>query len=175
MSNLVIIDSHIFIWGIKREDNSNQSLDVQRARTLIEILTQKKLKIVIPAPQLAELLSGCTQDKRQGLLDYVRSRYQILPFDALAAMKFGELLHSTLKDNEVREYFKQAGVVKARMKFDCMIIASAITRGIRCIYTQDMNDFNRYSKGQIAIKSLQDIPAQVPFEFPEEGDSNDDD
>jgi predicted nucleic acid-binding protein len=162
MNELVIVDSQIFIWGIKREDNNLQREDVQRSRTLIQILERERKKIVVPAPQLAELLSGCTPDKRQDLLSFVSRRYQVLPFDSLSALKFGELLHKTLKDEELKAYFKEKNIYKARMKFDCMIVATGITRGISTIYSHD-KDLKKYADGQISIKDLTNIPVQIPM------------
>lgn len=171
---LVILDSQIFIWGIKLEDNHNQRLDVQRARTLIRSLEDHRRKIVVPTPQLAELLSGCNPEKRQELLALITKRYQVIPFDILAATKFGELLHATLKDTEIRDYFRNKDIYKARMKFDCMIVSSAITRGVRCIYTHDA-DLARYAMGQIPIKLLSEIPAQLSVDFPEANNITDSD
>lgn len=171
MSKLVIVDSQIFIWGIKLDDNEKQALDVQRSRTLIAMIEQKKEKIVIPTPQLAELLSGCNPEKRQDLLGLIARRYQVVPFDNMTAVKFGELMHATLKDTELRQYFKEKNTFKARMKFDCMIVATGITRGVKCIYSHD-SDLSRYSLGQIPIRHLSSIPAQLEV-FPQIEDLED--
>jgi hypothetical protein len=159
MSKLVMIDSQVFIWGINGDANDSQTHEVVRAKTLLRHIEQQKLKLIIPTPQLAELLSGCTPEKKEILLSKI-SRFPIVPFDNIAALKFGELLHLTLKDTEIRDYFRNKNIYKARMKFDCMIVSIGIVLGVKCIYTHDL-DLKMYAKGQVKIVDFSKLAVQL--------------
>jgi|SRR3569833_2408103 len=169
MSKFVMIDSQIFIWGINGDANDSQKHEIIRAKTLFKHIEQQKLKLIVPTPQLAELLSGCTGEKKEILLNKL-NKYPVVPFDNIAALKFGELMHLTLKDADLREYFKSKDIFKARMKFDCMIVSIGITRGVKCIYTHDP-DLRKYAKGQVKIVDYAKLAVQLDTDI--QVDAND--
>ena len=128
MSNLVCIDSQIFIWGIKSQSIPSQAEKIPIARNFINFLREHDYRILMPAPMLAELLSPVPSADQPKIMALIDKRFQIAPFDNIAAYKCAELINLTLTLPELKEYRDAHAVPKNKIKFDCMIAAIAITR-----------------------------------------------
>jgi hypothetical protein len=57
MGKLVLIDSQIFIWGIKGYATEGQEANIENAKMFISWLSDNGYKLLLPVPQMAELLS----------------------------------------------------------------------------------------------------------------------
>jgi predicted nucleic acid-binding protein len=78
------------------------------------------------------------------------SKFIIVPFDEMAAIKCGELIYLSLNDEELIKYRTEQRVYKNKIKFDCMLAAIAITRGVAKIYSND-TDMKKFAHGQIDV------------------------
>jgi len=150
MNKTVIIDSHIFIWGIKGQATEGQEANINRAKDLIEYLASNKYQILIPVPQLVELISILPVSEQDKTRQFFDDNFMVCPFDELAGIKCAELLHLSLTDPEIKQLQKEGEIPKNRIKYDCMIVATGIVRGVSKIYSEDA-DFKRFAHGQIDV------------------------
>ena len=56
MMGIVCIDTHIVIWGIKKQATKGQENMISRAESFLNWLDENKKKIIIPVPVISELL-----------------------------------------------------------------------------------------------------------------------
>lgn len=157
MSKLAVIDSNIFIWGIKGYATEGQEGLKAKSAGLIRWLSDNDYKLLLPIPQLVELMSYVPVDEQSNILDFIDKRFILAPFDNLAASKCSELIHSILTIEELIEYRKAQKITKAKLKYDSMIVSTAIVRNVERIYTDD-KDLVKFAGGQIDVKLLNDVP-----------------
>src|SRR5437588_8344027 len=99
MSNLVMIDSQIFIWGIKGFATPGQEDKIEKAKSFIEWLSESDYKILLPTPLLAELLSAVPKEEQPKIKQLYEKNFVVAPFDSLAAEKCGELINICLAED----------------------------------------------------------------------------
>jgi hypothetical protein len=101
---------------------------------LIDRLSERKTKLVIPTPSLAEALSST--DARQEYMDMLKefSCIEIVDFDARAAMELAIITKSAIASGD-----KKAGVEAdwQQVKFDRQIVAIAKVSGASVLYSDD--------------------------------------
>jgi len=153
MDKLVVIDSNIFIWGIKGQATEGQEDMIGRAKDLIEFLSNSNYRILLPVPQMVELMSILPISDQPTLRKFIDKTFMVAPFDELAAIKCAELLHLSLNDTEISELRKEGKIQKNRIKYDCMIVAISIVRGVSKIYSED-SDLRRFAHGQIEVYKM---------------------
>ena len=159
MGKLVMIDSHIFIWGIKGYASIGQEHEIEKAKNFIKWLSDNGYKILIPVPQMVELMSFAPPTEQWEIRKLFDKRFFIVPFDELAANKCAELIYISLHDSDLIRYRNEQIVSKNKIKYDCMLIAIAIVRGVTKIYSVDP-DMTKFSNGQIEICPLPIITMQ---------------
>jgi predicted nucleic acid-binding protein len=164
MSNLVCIDSHIFIWGVKSQSHPSQINKIPLAQNLIKFLTENNYKILLPVPIIAEILSPVPPNEHPNILRLIDKNYQVAPFDILAAYKCAELINISLTAQELKDYKEAHSVPRSKIKFDCMIAAIAITRKAHCIYSED-NGLKNFASGQISVVPLPNLGSQTKITF----------
>lgn len=160
MSKLVLIDSQIFIWGIKEKSSPCQDHMIPPAKIFVKHLEDSGYRILMPVPQLGELLSAVPVDEQKSIRDLIDKRFVVVPFDDLAAAKFGELVYKSLHDEDLKKYREEHKVTKNKLKFDCMLVAIAITRQASKIYSND-SDLLKYAQNQIKVEDMPIFPKQV--------------
>lgn len=157
----VCFDTSILIWGIKGESSHGQDHMVEKARALIKDLEEKKINIAIPAPVVAELTINCSKDEREKYFNDVSRKFKILPFDLKAAKicseKYNERLNERNGQNTEDDPVK---MIKAKMKYDILILSIAVSNGIKVIYSHD-NDIKKLGNGLIDVRDVPDIPIQT--------------
>lgn len=164
MSKLVMIDSQIFIWGIKGQSTQGQEAQISKARAFIHWLSENDYKILLPVPQMVELLSCVPVLEQDTIRQYFDRRFRIVPFDEIAGTKCAELIHLSLTTAEIVTYREEQKVTKNKLKFDCMLVAIAITRGVSKIYSND-GDLKRFANGQIDVIPMPNILTQTQLSF----------
>lgn len=153
MGRLVCIDSQIIIWGIKKQSHPSQSHLIPQALNFFEMLAENNDKILLPTPIISEILAPVPANEHSNILNLLDKRFQIAPFDNMAALKCAELINLALTDLEKIEYAKEHAVPKNKMKYDVMIAAIAITRRAFCIYSND-EDMKKFAAGQISVINM---------------------
>ncbi|GEO02591.1 hypothetical protein AAE02nite_02550 [Adhaeribacter aerolatus] len=177
MSNLVLIDSQLFIWGVKGEAGPDQQHKIAESRRFLDWLEDHKCKILMPVPLMVELLSCYSPQEQHAAKELFDRRFRVVPFDTLAAEKCAELLYKSYRDPELIAYQAEHRVLKSSIKYDCMIVAIAITNRVKVIYSVDP-DLKRYADGRIHVAEPPFIPDQSEIGeqlmlFPQIGGDND--
>lgn len=142
------LDTNALIWAIKDECTPGQEQMKRRAQWALREIERDKLKIVLTAVALAELVVPMTDEKTGAFIAAAEERFIIAPFDARAASvaaKLWRLNHKLSKAERV-----QRSVLKA----DVLIIASAYCAGVGRFYTHD----RRCRKLAQSLMEARDLP-----------------
>jgi len=132
----------------------------ERIDYLVQTFSQKKGKILIAAPSLAEFLL-LAEEKYLDYLTIIRRKavFEIVGFDDPEAVELAEHWKKHGDGKRVKLHTLDSW---AKLKFDRQIIAIAKTRRAECVYSvdQDLHDFAE----QLDIKScgLADLPLPPP-------------
>ena len=146
---LVILDSSVLIDGL-----------LNRTKEFFEELKKDTSKqIVLPAPVFAEVLAGGKHND-EALLEVFEKKFEIAPFDGSAAKKYAEIFSD--KNKKRKETSKHEKPPRNVLKFDCMIIAIAISRNASCIYSLD-KDFKTVANGLITVHNALPEPVPTPL------------
>jgi len=141
-----------------REGAAAVSVDRARERVdgLVQELAQTGEQILLPTPALAEVLatSGCDIDEVLGTLRasvYIR----IGDFDLRAAVEMAIRLRNAAAKGDIREGLT---ITKNAMKFDRQIVAIALTRGARVLYSDDVGVRKFAEDCGLTVKRTSDLP-----------------
>lgn len=136
MSEIVCIDSMVFVWGIKQHATKGQEHMIDKTMAFLDWLDTSGKKIILPAPIITEILAPVDDTgDRDKFMDLVYKRFRIAPYDDLAARKGGEIWNT---HKNYKEYYQEGGDgLKNRFKYDILILAIAIVQKVECLYTED--------------------------------------
>lgn len=133
-----------------------------RVASLVQDLQQTKERILIPAPALAEFLTGVDPDQRPIYLEKIRSisRFEIGPFDGIAAVVL-----ATIDDSERENGVTHSGEPgsRQRVKVDRQIVAIASARNARAVASAERgvrNIAERSGMKAIGLEELKTSPEQ---------------
>ena len=145
----------------------------ERIDHLVQTMSQRHDKIVIPAPVLAEfLLLGA--DRRNEYLTIIRRKavFEIAGFDDPEAV---ELVEYTLRLSPTKKMKARSPETWAKLNYDRQILAIALTRRVEALYTMD-NAVHKLAK-QLGIKpcGLMDLPVPPPVQMHLEQGNNEKD
>jgi predicted nucleic acid-binding protein len=164
MSNLVMIDSQIFIWGIKGFASPGQEHLIEQATSFIEWLSENDYKILLPTPLIAELLSAVKKEDQKEILALLNKNFVVAPFDAIASEKCGELINLCLAEDKRMKIAGEQLCPRNEIKFDCMLVSIAITKRASKIYSNDKH-LKKFACGQIDVLEMPFIPKQQILNF----------
>jgi hypothetical protein len=132
----------------------------ERIDYLVQTISQRRGKIVIAAPSLAEFLL-LAEEKYADYLTIIRRKsvFEVAGFDDPEAV---ELAEHWKKHGDRKKLKPNTSDTWAKMKYDRQIVAIAVTRRIECIYSTD-KDLHRFAE-QLNIKScdIADLPLPPP-------------
>lgn len=164
MSKLVMIDSQLFIWGVEGVAKDGQEARINPTKRFIEWLAENKYKLLLPVPMMVELLSHVPPSEQTEIKALFDKRFRVVPFDSLAAEKCAELIYNSLTDADLIRHRAEHRVTKATLKFDCMLVAIAITNRVSKIYS-DYSHLKKFAAGQIEVVPMPSIPEQAKLDF----------
>jgi predicted nucleic acid-binding protein len=155
--DLVCFDTQIIIWGVKKQATPGQEDNVDKAKYLISICERDKIEIIVPSVVVAEILCAIDPSLHNAFSELMHRRFIVPPFDTQAALHFAEMWRSKkqIKDD--------SGIKRAEMKADFMIAATAMARGAKCIYSEDLG-LKKFAQDYIDIKPLPSIERQMSIE-----------
>lgn len=159
MSNLVMIDSQIFVWGIKGYATDGQEAKIEQAKNFIDWLSENDYKILLPTPMMTELLSAVPKSEQPKVKAYFDKNFVVAPFDSIAAEKCGELINICLNDPVRKLAAIENRVSRHELKFDCLLVSIAITKRVSKIYSDDKH-LKKFACGQIDVLNMPIIPVQ---------------
>lgn len=147
MSKLVILDTS-FVSNWVNPNHSSE--DKERYDNFGELIKNKKVAIALPTPVITELLAGPVKSISD---DIFGKTVRKLPFDYKASVECANLFGG------------QTGSSKAKIKFDCQIIAIAKAYNIDTIYCDDDQLKKRAEKVGIKVIKSQDIELKAQREL----------
>lgn len=155
---LVCIDNHILIWGIRKEATPGQEPMIARAEAFIDYLEKKKTRVIVPSVVVGEFLARTPVEIHEKVVAVLERRFQVPPFDAAAAACAASLFqkHQGSKSNYGR----------AILKADIQILATAITRKARILYTHD-EELAKIAQAYLRVEKMPEFARQEElFECP---------
>lgn len=155
----ILIDNMIVSWGIRGEANPEQRHLVGWTQHFLQQCETEGTRIFIPAPVVAESLLRVPLEEHETVTATYARYFRVLPFDLAAAREFARLW--TQREPGLREADLRGGLApkKGIYRFDCQIVAIAISRKIDCIYSHD-GDVKRFAGGEVQVREIPEPPGE---------------
>jgi len=142
-NSLVCVDTHVLIWGIKKEASPGQEAMIPRAERYLENLESEGATIMVPAVVLAEVLAKVPLESHPVIMGRMGECFVAHPFDAEAALEYSHIWYEWEKRKPLSEIpeselsNEQKDSYKRHIKADFMIMATAIVGGASLIVSHD--------------------------------------
>lgn len=159
-----MIDSQIFIWGIKGFATAGQEHKVEQAKAFVEWLSESDYRILLPTPMMAELLSAVPKEEQAKIKQYFDKNFVVAPFDSLASEKCGELINLSLTEDKRMKAAGEQLCPRNEIKFDCMLVSIAITKRCSKVYSDDKH-LKKFACGQIEVLNMPIIAKQATLDL----------
>lgn len=155
----IVIDNMVVSWGIRAEANPQQQHLIGWTQRFLAECESNRVRIFIPAPVVAESLLRVPLEEHDAATATYARQFRILPFDLAAAREFARIWAQ--REPDIREADLRGGVApkKGIYRFDCQIVAIAVSRRIDCIYSHDA-DVERFARGEIEVRHIPEPPPQ---------------
>jgi hypothetical protein len=144
---------------VPRDSKGKPVIEQAQARIdfLVQTITERRDKIIIPAPALTEFML-LAADRYRDYLTIIKRKaiFEIAGFDDPEAI---ELVEHWTKFGDGKKLKARTAETWAKLKYDRQIAAIAVTRRVETIYSTD-SDLEKYAE-QLKIKycGLADLPA----------------
>ena len=158
MGMIVCIDTHVLIWGIKKDSVPSQRMMIDRTKNFLEWLQNEQQRIIVPAPVLGEFLMRIPFDEHSKITQEIQSRFMVLPYDAASASLYAHIWQKN-KNNGL----PSVNTGREKMKTDSMIVAIAVANKARILYSEDP-DIQKFAKGFIETRNIPVIPRQMTLD-----------
>ena len=130
----------------------------ERVEYLASSINASGEQIGIPTPALAEVLVRAGKGRAQFVAILSdRMRFQLIPFDARAAIEAAELIALIKSKHETWG-------THAKVKFDIQIVATARAEDASVIYSDDQDIENLAKRFKIPVMRICDLPLPPPKE-----------
>ncbi len=126
-------------------------------------LRQDGVRVFVPAPVVGESLLRVPPDEHEQAIATFARYFRVLPFDLAAAREFARIWNQ--REPHIRAEDLREGIEpkKRIYRFDCQIVAIAVSRKMECIYSHDA-DVRRFAGGEIDVRTIPRPPdEQVPL------------
>ena len=158
---MICFDTAPLIWGIQGKAKEGQEHLVEQTKRYIKHLSEKRKKVAIPAPVVAEYLQKFNEYERQKQIVVLQKYFRIPSFDAKAAILAAELEGN----KEVISEIKKAGnITRDQIRIDAQVVSTAIVCGADKIISHDPH-LKKISQGRIDIIEVPNIHSQMEFDF----------
>ncbi|HLX29931.1 MAG TPA: hypothetical protein VKV24_15735 [Casimicrobiaceae bacterium] len=125
----------------------------ERIEYLVKTLSERRTKVGIPTPVLAEYLIGVGPKKQDFLTEITaNAAFSLLPFDEKAAVELAILTESGVKQWDI----------KSKVRFDRQVVAIAKTTNATALYTADEKQGAFAEACGIRVIMVWDIPLPPP-------------
>lgn len=157
MMALICLDTNVVIWGILKECRNGEEIKLERAKSLIAQLAQSKDNILLPSIVVAETLAGVDNNYVNDANDFFHKHFMVIPFDMAAAKHYARLLQ-TKRPHFYNPQKKMWDIPRREYNADCAIVATAISRKVDIIYSEDAH-LTKIALGEpISVKTLPPVP-----------------
>lgn len=153
------IDTNMLIWGIEGVVRPGQEDMPTRALALFRQLSKDHVRVVVPSIVLAEFLLGIPTDDHARFQEIVNRRFMVVPYDGRAALHFATVWRSRKEDHVIQQ-MRAAGRLKAELRADAFVVATAMAAGAKMIYGHD-DDVRRFANGFIPFTDIADVQFQT--------------
>jgi predicted nucleic acid-binding protein len=159
MGDLICLDSHILIWGISEYATSGQELMIDKTKRFLKWLDNRKATILVPTVVVAEFLMNVPPEHHATITNLLDRSFVIAPFDTVAAAYFSKIWQ-TKKDQGIIDEARRDGKTRELIKVDGMLVATAVARKAKIIYSYDNKGVCKFAEGFIEVAEIPDIPEQ---------------
>ena len=158
--SLIVVDTQILIWAVKREATPGQEPMIEKALRYLEHVDKSKDRIIVPSVVVSEFLANVPDESEAALLQVLSQKFMIVPFDAPAAVLAARVWRKNSSGNpSLVKQLKDEGVKQAKIKADLQIIGTALARRADRITTHD-EGLVKNAKGHIDAGPMPDLPTQ---------------
>ena len=165
--SLIVIDTQILIWAVKREATPGQEPMIEKAARYLEYLDRCKDKIIIPSVVVSEFLANVPEEREAAVLQTLSERFMIMPFDTLAAVHAARVWRKNSEGNpSITQQLKANDITKAKIKADIQIVATALARKAVRITSHD-EWLVKSAQGHIEAGPMPDLPTQPELGLPQ--------
>lgn len=168
--SIVAVDNQVLVWGVRRRAAAGQEAMIERAAHLLDRLKDEGATVVVPSPVLAEHLVPVPLDEHPIAIEALANcAVRIYPLDtpaaALAAAIFQEAKYGA---RPVYEELQREGLTRQVVKVDMQIVAIAIVRQARVLYSEDDGIHSIASRvscvgSRLAVERLPVAVRQLPL------------
>ncbi len=158
----VCLDTHILIWAIKEQSSPGQEHMIPRAKKFLGYLETEKSIVLVPAIVVAELLMRVPSELHAMVTNLLDKSFVIPPFDLQSSTHFARTWQENQNQGIIKELQEKFQAKREEIKADCMIIATALSRGAECIYSYD-DKLRIFANGHIKVEEIPIIPDQPPL------------
>lgn len=152
---IVCLDTNAFLWGIRGHYDPADEPRAQQAKRMISRLRKTNLEVLIPSCVMSEALSIFPEGEARTLLLKYAEKYHIGHMDTAVTFHLSRLLHHHYNVN--REAWEGLGISKRHLKYDALIVATAIGHEASAIFTHDKG-VRTTAAGKIEVCGLDDMP-----------------
>ncbi|GAC1302287.1 MAG: hypothetical protein NVSMB24_06670 [Mucilaginibacter sp.] len=152
------IDSHLVIWGIKKQSTDSQKDMIGKTERFFQHAAQNKVEIIIPTVVVTEILAVEPEENHAAYLKEIHKGFIIADLDVRIAKKAAELMHKKMPD--LKSYLTENNLSRDKMKIDHIIAATAMIHKVDYMFTYDRHVKN-LCKDIIPIAG---VPNNIPKE-----------
>ena len=127
---IVCLDNHILVWGIKEEASSGQEEMIHRAKRFFKWLDNEGYKVLIPANVIAEFLMLIPHEGHGKVISQFNRYFIVAPFDTAAASCFAKIWRKRNDDGTI-ERLKENGVTKNKITGISLILTTNKKVGLK--------------------------------------------
>lgn len=152
----VCFDTHILIWGIEKTSRLQQQDMILKTEVFLKHLDERNIVALIPTVVISEFLMSIPVKTMERYVNLIEERFMIVPYDAIAAIEFAKIWQAKHDDHTVQS-LKNENFSRSHLKVDSMIIATAVTQKVSCIYSHDPG-LKKMAYGYVEVKEVPSIP-----------------
>jgi predicted nucleic acid-binding protein len=158
--SLIVLDTQILIWAVKREATPGQEPMIEKAARYLEHLDKCKDQMIIPSVVVSEFLANVPDERQAAVLKALENRFMVIPFDMLAAVEAARIWRINSSGNvPLVQQLKADGFKNAKIKVDLQIIGTALARKAARITTHD-EGLIKNAWGHLEAGPMPDLPTQ---------------
>ncbi len=138
MPDIVCVDTHILIWGIKKEASQGQEQMIQLANDFLQSLDKEKVITIVPSVVIGELLLRIFPENHDEFISQFSQDFLVAPYDILAASFSAKVWQKNKTEGTIENIRNEnTSVNREIIKIDCQIIGIALAQKANCIYSYD--------------------------------------
>ena len=158
----ICLDTHILIWGIKEQSSLGQEEMIPRAKRFLRHLESEHNIVLVPSVVVAELLMSIPPNLHATVTNLLDKGFVIPPFDLQASTHFARIWQDKQNQGVIEQLKHNYQAKREEIKADCLIVATALSRGAECIYSYD-SKLKIFASGHINVEDIPIIPDQQPL------------